>query len=409
MTALREKSSSPLLSRTFLQLSAISVVSGVSMAFAMPFGSLFLTTEVKVSPIQLSVFLIASPLASVVASTIMGKLSDGRIQRRYLLVAGGVSGAIGYSLFAVLRDYWFLLGTSVVFVAITSSLLPQIFAYGRAVSRGPSMMVSVLRTLLSVAWVAGPPLAALMVAKTGWVGLFTATALLQLGVAVLAFTLPIPVAAPEEEKVEEEAAGPSRGGMSVVAVAFVFLQGAVGLAVSGLPLFVTTELHGTAGDAGLAMGLCAALEIPMILWFGSLANRMSQHKLVVIGAMIALGYHGLMLFTDAVWQVMAAQLLHATVISLVMGVGLTYFQSLDPGRPGHASTMFSNTQIVGGMIAGALLGVSQEFGFRWVYGFSLTMCVLGLALLLVAGRLMAAAERRLSPVRPLQHTVACPQ
>jgi SET family sugar efflux transporter-like MFS transporter len=362
------------------------------MAFAMPFNSLFLTTEVKVTPVQLSVFLLASPLASVVASTIMGKLSDGRVQRRYLLVAGGVAGAIGYSLFAVLRDYWFLLGTSVVFVAITSSLLPQIFAYGRSVSRGPSMMVSVLRTLLSVAWVAGPPLAALMVAKTGWVGLFTATALLQLGVAVLAFTLPVPVAVPEE-KSEEEEAGPSRAGMSVVAAAFVFLQGYVGLAVSGLPLFVTTELHGTAGDAGLAMGLCAALEIPMILWFGSLANRMSQHKLVLAGAVIALGYHGLMLLTDSVWQVLALQLLHATVISLVMGVGLTYFQSLDPFRPGRASTMFSNTQIVGGMISGVLLGVSQQFGFRWVYGFTLTEIVLGLSLLLVAGRLTGSSRR----------------
>lgn len=391
MTALRERTSSPLLSRTFLQLSVISVVSGVSMAFAMPFNSLFLTTEVKVTPVQLSVFLLASPLASVVASTIMGKLSDGRVQRRYLLVAGGVAGAIGYSLFAVLRDYWFLLGTSVVFVALTSSLLPQIFAYGRAVSRGPSMMVSVLRTLLSVAWVAGPPLAALMVAQTGWVGLFTATALLQLGVAVLAFTLPVPVAVPEE-KAEEET-GPSRAGMSVVAAAFVFLQGSVGLAVSGLPLFVTTELHGTAGDAGLAMGLCAALEIPMILWFGSLANRMSEHKLVLAGAAIALGYHGLMLLTDSVWQVLALQLLHATVISLVMGVGLTYFQSLDAARPGRASTMFSNTQIVGGMIAGALTGLSAQLGFRWIYGFSLTMVALGLVLLLVAGRVTGSSRR----------------
>ncbi|RAS71057.1 SET family sugar efflux transporter-like MFS transporter [Lentzea atacamensis] len=391
VTALSERSSSPLLSRTFLQLSAISVVSGVSMAFAMPFHSLFLTSEVRVTPVQLSAFLIASPLASVVASTIMGKLSDGRVQRRYLLVAGGVAGTIGYSLFAVLRDYWFLLGTAVVFVAITSSLLPQIFAYGRAVSRGPSMMVSVLRTLLSVAWVAGPPLAALMVAKTGWIGLFAATALLQLGVAVLAFTLPVPVAQPEEEKTEEEA-GPSRGGMSVVAAAFVFLQGSVGLAVSGLPLFVTTELRGTAGDAGLAMGLCAALEIPMILWFGSLANRMSQHKLVILGAVIGLSYHGLMLLTDAVWQVMAAQLLHATVISLVMGVGLTYFQSLEPSRPGHASTMFSNTQIVGGMIAGALTGVSQQLGFRWIYGFSLTMVAFGLVLLVVAGRVTGSSR-----------------
>lgn len=392
MTVLSERRSSPLLSRTFLQLSVISVVSGLSMAFALPFGSLFLTTEVKVTPFQLGFFLIASPLASVVASTIMGKLSDGRVQRRYMLAAGGVAGAIGYSLFAVLRDYWFLLGTSVVFVAITSSLLPQLFAYGRQVSQGPSMVVSVLRTLLSVAWVAGPPVAALLVAKTGWVGLFGSTAVLQLGVAVLALTLPVPAAEPEEPA-QEEVAGPARGNMAVVSVAFTFMQGSVTLAVSGLPLFVTTELRGTAGDAGLAMGLCAALEIPMMLWFGSLANRMSQHKLILIGAVISLSYHSLMVFTDSVWQVMAAQLLHATVISLVMGVGITYFQSLDPGRPGHATTMFSNTQIVGGMIAGALLGLSQELGFRWVYGFSFTMCVFGLALLLVVGRLTGSSRR----------------
>ncbi|WP_063758310.1 sugar efflux transporter [Lentzea albidocapillata] len=386
------------MSRTFLQLSGISVVSGVSMAFALPFGSLFLTSEIKVTPFQLGFFLIASPLASVVASTIMGKLSDGRVQRRYLLAVGGVAGAIGYGLFAVLRDYWFLLGTSVVFVAITSSLLPQLFAYGRQVSQGPSMVVSVLRTLLSVAWVAGPPVAALLVAQTGWMGLFASTAVLQLGVAVLALTLPVPPARPEEEKAEE-AAGSTGGTMVVVSAAFLFLQGAVALAVSGLPLFITTELHGTAGDAGLAMGLCAALEIPMMLWFGSLANRMSQHRLVLIGAVISLSYHGLMVFTDAIWQVMAAQLLHATVISLIMGVGITYFQSLDPGRPGHATTMFSNTQIVGGMVAGALLGVSQQLGFRWVYGFSLTMCVAGLALLLVAGSL----DRRGGDLRLAAH------
>lgn len=394
MTALSERRSSPLLSRTFLQLSVISVVSGVSMAFALPFGSLFLTQEIKVSPFQLGFFLIVSPLAQVVASTVMGRLSDGRVQRRYLLAAGGVAGAVGYGLFAVLRDYWFLLGTSVVFIALTGALLPQLFAYGRQVSRGPSMVVSVLRTLLSVAWVAGPPVAALLVAKTGWVGLFASTAILQLAVAALALALPVPPARTEEEAAEEEeAAGPARGNMVVVSAAFLFLQGAVALAVSGLPLFITTELRGTAGDAGLAMGLCAALEIPMMLWFGSLANRMSQHRLVVIGAAISLSYHGLMLFTDSVWHVMAAQVLHATVISLIMGVGITYFQSLDPGRPGHATTMFSNTQIVGGMVAGALLGVSQGLGFRWVYGFSLAMCVCGLVLLLVAGRLTAPSRR----------------
>ncbi|SDF81609.1 MFS transporter, SET family, sugar efflux transporter [Lentzea fradiae] len=372
----------------------VSVVVGVVGAFALPFHSLFLTSEVGVTPFQLGFFLIVSPAASVVASTVMGRFSDGRVQRRYLLVMGGIAGVIGYGLFAVLRDYWLLLGTSIVFVAMTSSLLPQLFAYGRQISLGPSMVVSVLRTLVSVAWVAGPPLAALLVAKTGWVGLFGATAVLSGVVAVLALLLPVPVAEQQEEPAtEEEAAGPVRGTMTIVSAAFTFLQGSVSLAVGGLPLFVTAELGGTAGDAGLAMGLCAALEIPLILWFGSLANRMSQYRLVLVGAAVSLSYHGLMVLTDSVWQVMSLQILHATVISLIMGVGITYFQSLAPTRPGHATTIFSNTQIVGGMIAGALIGVAQGLGFRWVYGFSLMMCVCGLVLVLVAGWVSGSSKR----------------
>lgn len=396
VTVLSEKRSSPLLSRTFLQLSAISVVVGVVSAFALPFHSLFLTSEVGVTPFQLGFFLIVSPAASVVASTIVGRISDGRVQRRYVLAAGGIAGVVGYGLFAVLRDYWFLLATSIVFVAVTSSMLPQLFAYGRQISRGPSMIVSVLRTLVSVAWVAGPPLAALLVAKTGWAGLFGVTAALSGGVAVLALLLPVPVAEQEEEDgdAEEEAAAvPVRGAMAVVSAAFTFLQGSVALAVGGLPLFVTTELGGTAADAGLAMGLCAALEIPLILWFGSLANRMSQYRLVLIGAAVSLAYHALMVLTESVWQVLSIQILHATVISLIMGVGITYFQSLDPLRPGRATTLFTNTQILGSMVAGALVGVSQGLGFRWIYGFSLSMCVCGLVLLLVAGRVTGSSRR----------------
>jgi SET family sugar efflux transporter-like MFS transporter len=44
------------------------------------------------------------------------------------------------------------------------------------------------------------------------------------------------------------------------------------------------------------------------------------------------------------------------------------------------------------MISGALLGVSQQLGFRWIYGFTLAMCVFGLTLLLVAGRFTRRSE-----------------
>ncbi|TWP54395.1 MFS transporter [Lentzea tibetensis] len=344
----------------------------------MPFGSLFLTTEVGVSPLALGTFMLITPVASVVASTVVGRLSDTRMQRRTLMVIGGLAGAAGAALFAVLRDYWFLLGASATFVAVASSLMPMIFAYARGLERSGPFVISSLRTLFSVAWVAGPPVAALLVATWGFTGLYVSTAVLYVVVAGLSLLLPSTVAveaAPQDD-------APVRGQrIPQVVAAFVLLQGATGLAVSGLPLFVTTELHGTAGDAGLVLGLCAALEIPLMLWLGALATRKDLHLIVLAGAAVAITYHATMLTTTGIWQVAGAQLLHAAAISAVMGVGISYFQSLEPTRPGHASTLFSNTATAGGMLAGPLLGVAQAVGFRYTYAISLTMCVLGVTLL----------------------------
>lgn len=361
-----------------LLLGAVSVAVGVSTAFAMPFGSLFLTTEVGVSPLALGTFMLITPVASVVASTVVGRLSDTRMQRRTLMVIGGLAGAAGAGLFAVLRNYWFLLGASATFVAVATSLMPMIFAYARGLERSGPFVISSLRTLFSVAWVAGPPVAALLVATWGFTGLYLSTAVLYLVVAAVSLLLPSAVAV--EAAPKDEAPVHGRRIPQVVA-AFVLLQGATGLAVSGLPLFVTTELHGTAGDAGLVLGLCAALEIPLMLWLGAMATRRDLHHIVLAGAAVAITYHATMLTTSGIWQVAGAQLLHAAAISAVMGVGISYFQSLVPDRPGHASTLFSNTATAGGMLAGPLLGVAQAVGFRYTYAISLTMCVLGVTLL----------------------------
>jgi SET family sugar efflux transporter-like MFS transporter len=137
---------------------------------AFPFMALFLSTEVGAGPVALGSFLLVTPLAALVASTLIGRLSDARAVRRPLLIIGATTGAAGYALFAVLRDYWILLAVSSTLVAVASSLLPQMFAYAKQVlEKGGStkapLAISSLRTLISVAWVAGPPLAALLVAK----------------------------------------------------------------------------------------------------------------------------------------------------------------------------------------------------------------------------------------------------
>jgi hypothetical protein len=100
---------------------------GIACALAIPFMSLFLTTEVHASPFALGAFLLITPIATVVVSTLLTRLSDARDIRRTLLIVATIAGIFGYVLYAFLRNYWALLAL----VPVTASLFPQLFAYAR--------------------------------------------------------------------------------------------------------------------------------------------------------------------------------------------------------------------------------------------------------------------------------------
>jgi SET family sugar efflux transporter-like MFS transporter len=380
-------SETPLRWRPLIPLATVSVAVGVAGALALPFTSLFLTTEVGVSPFALGAFLLITPLMGLVASTLIGRLSDSRAIRRNLLVIGALAGTVGYGLFAVLRWYWVLLLVSCTLVAVASSVLSQMFAYARqSAERGDStrapLIISSLRTLISLAWVGGPPLAALLIQIGGFTGLYVATAVFYVVVAALTLRLP---ELGEPKSVRREVLPVPRGPLIMFAVvAFVMLQGSIALSVTAIPLLVTSDLHGTAGDAGLILGLCAALEIPLMLGFGVLAVKMDHRRLVMIGAVVALAYQALMFTTTSTWQVAVLQVLHAVVISAVTGVGITYFQSLAPDRPGYATTLFTNTLTLGSMLIGPLLGLAKQLGYHTAYLMSLIMSAVGLVFLIMA-------------------------
>ncbi|MCE7003819.1 sugar efflux transporter [Kibdelosporangium philippinense] len=377
-------------------MATVTLFVGTAMSLTMPFMGLFLTNEVKASPAALGSFMFVSPVAGLIVGTLLGRLSDARAVRRNLLVIGAISGAAGMALFIVVRNYWILLGTSVTLLAIAGSLLAQTFAYGRQstertnATKAP-FVVSILRTVLSLAWVGGPPLAGVIVSAYGFTGLFVASTVFYLIVAAVTIRLP-ELGMQAQVKSEDGEGGLLNRQVIFASIGFVLLQGASGLGVSAMPLYITNVLHGSAGDAGLVLGLCAALEIPLILWFGALAVKYDQRMIVILGGSVALVYQGLMVMTSAVWQILLLQVLSAIVISAVMGTGITYFQSLAPNRPGFATTLYTNTLTVGIMLAGPLLGLASDIGYRSAYLMSLIVSALGIAALFL-GRKRGAIAR----------------
>jgi SET family sugar efflux transporter-like MFS transporter len=424
--------------RTLLPLAAVFLAVGISTAMVGPFLSLFLSTAVHAGPLEVTAFLIATPLAGVVSSTLVGRASDRWPIRRAIMIAASLSGLIGTGLAAFVREYAVLLAVSVTLFAFAGALYPQTFAYARQVlSRDDpdrsAMAISALRTVFSLAWVAGPPLAALLLSIGGFRLLYAAASATYVVSGLVAIFLlkeqpasapaveppshlvplsdlvpppdpvPPPSSVPSESDVVAEPAvrpgpEPTRLVLWLTVVAFVLLQCPLALGVQALPLYVSRDLGGKVADAGLILGFCAFLEIPLMLGLGWLTTRIRLRSLVVAGACCGVAYELLAVLATGVPLLVGAQIVNALFIAAVNGLGITYMQDMLPGRPGRATTLFTNSFPIGAVLGGPIFGLAQEFGFRWAYVTNVVLCVGGLALLLAARPSTPVPQAQLLPV-----------
>nr|BFE57036.1 sugar efflux transporter [Dactylosporangium thailandense] len=370
--------------RALVPLGIIFFFVGMSVAVVGPFLSLFLSTEVHAAPALVGAFLVAGPLASMVSSNLLGRLSDRRPIRRRLLLTAALAGFAGAIATAFVREYWVLLALTMTLTALSGSLFPQSFAYAREVlsqrgSTRAAMAISTLRMVFSVAWVAGPPVAALLLQWGGFRALYlTAAAMYATAAAVIYLRLG------EVSPPAHHERPPARRAGAVVwctVAAFAVMQAAGVLNVQAMSLYLSHVLHAQVRDAGLILGLCAALEIPLMLGFGALSARYPLRRLIVLGAGIGVVYYTLVALVAHSWQIAALQVLNATFIAAVQGLGISYVQELLPGEPGRATTLAANAFPVASLLAGPLLGLSADVGYRYAYVSAAALCLLGFTLL----------------------------
>jgi SET family sugar efflux transporter-like MFS transporter len=389
-------------STAYLRLAALATLIGLATALTNPFLPLFVDRRLGAGPVGLAAFVFLSAGAALAACTVLGRLSDRPPLRRPLLVAAAGCGFAGYGLFALLHSYWLVLAASVGLASIAASMIPQLFACAQVVLKergGPRLPLDIaaLRTLFSVAWVAGPPLGALTLRLGGYPGLFAVVAGAYAAAALTALRPFGPPAEPEPalEQPTAAAPGPSahppappnqpadahRPPFLRAGAAFVALQTAAALSVLALPLLLTGSLGADSDSVGLMFSLAAALEIPLMLGLGVLAARMPPRRLVLAGAAAGAGYCAVTAVSTLVWQIAAAQLLSALFVAGTMAVGISYFQDLAPDRAGFATSLYANASRIGSMLAAPLLGLAQPFGYRSVFLVAALLCGAGALLL----------------------------
>lgn len=396
--------------RRHVPLALVFLCVGLASAMAVPFLTLFLTDAVRATPLQVTVFLIAAPLSSVVVSMAMGHWSDRLPSRRGLIITTAVVGAAGSMLTASIRDYWILLALTVTATAAASALVPQVFAHARVSLQGAPnavMTMSTLRTVLSMSWVGGPFLATVLLTAGDFVAVYSFAAAMYVIAAVVAWrmvpahTPAVTSAATPNVTTTTPGQDETRRVVFLTIAAFVLLHCTGNLSLQALPLFLKNDLNGDLGDAGLILGLCAAIEIPLMLGFGLLAARYRLRLLILAGPLLSLAYVLVVASASSTWQVAAAQVLNASAIALLQGLGISYVQDLVPSRPGHASTLFTSAGPIGAMMAGPILGAAQTFGYRETY-------FIGAALAAVACVLFLLARPTLTGARIIRTTSTVP-
>jgi len=366
----------------------VAFLTGIAGALQTPTLSLFLTTEVHARPAMVGFFFSGSAIIGIMVSQFLAGRSDKKGDRKTLIFACCLLGALASLLFAWNRNYFVLLFVGVFLSSFGSTANPQMFALAREhadkTGREAVMFSSILRAQVSLAWVIGPPIAYALAMGFGFDVMYISAAFAYvLCGAIVWFLLPSMRKTPVPVSAKLEAPRSNRRDALLLFAACTLMWGTNSLYIINMPLCIINELHYPEKLAGIMMGTAAGMEIQTMLIAGYYAKRCGKRFLMRIATIAGLLFYiGMLTFHHPV-VLLGLQLLNAIYIGILAGIGMLYFQDLMPGQAGSATTLYTNTTRVGWIIAGSMAGIIAEiWNFHSVFYVGLAMIVLTLWCLL---------------------------
>ncbi len=371
----------------YLAFMAVSFMAGVAGALQAPTMSLFLSREVEVRPFWVGLFYTMNAVAGIVVSFLLAKRSDNQGDRRMLILFCCVMAILNALLFAFNRHYLTLITLGVFLSAMASAAMPQIFAlareYADSSAREVVMFSSVMRAQLSLAWVIGPPLSFALALNYGFTVMYlVAAALIFTGLLLVWLALPsVPRVVQSPEVLLTQISAWKDKDVRLLFIASMIMWTCNTIYMIDMPLYISSVLGLPDSLAGLLMGSAAGLEIPVMLLAGHYVKRTGKRKMMLFAVMMGvLFYLGMVLFQSRT-ALLLIQIFNAVFIGIIAGIGMLYFQDLMPGRPGAATTLFTNSISTGVILAGVLQGaLAETWGHYAVYWLALGLALVALVM-----------------------------
>lgn len=279
-----------------------------------------------------------------------------------------------------------------------------LFAHLRHSGGRPSDVINA-RAIVSVAWVAGPPLATFIIGSLGTRAILLAVAAIAvLNIITTALLIRQRTAtstnADTDPQTTPQSSGPGETPVGLrmvvpVTFAFVLLQATNATAMTIMTLFVPQTLGLDVIWAGIALGVAAALEIPALLLCGRLSERFSALGLITTSCIAGIAYFSaLMLVTDPI-GLLAIQIFNAWSFAGIAGIGMTLFQDMIP-RPGLSTGLYMNTRRLGAIVSGPIIAIGSMtiLGQRGIFFACAALTLAGLALIALANRASKKIQKR---------------
>lgn len=329
-------------------LGASIFLSGVTFASTLPYGAIVGIEALGMENGHYAALVSAGAIAGAVVSLLIGYVSDRLPDRRILILVAAAAGALGYGMIYAFRS-------QLAFVIAIGAIMPfglamfsQNFAFARVYynAQAPErsqFMVSALRTVFTVAWVVVPPAIGYVAATYSVFDVYLAAAVAYAACGIIVAVMmtdpatriaPAPIVKSETGR-RDGLQLPILSGLAGILVTNIALQ-LLGLA---MPLTIVTRLGGTLADVGLYAGIKAAMEIPFMLMWGYLLNRLSREAIIVGNALLFGLYMLLVSRAGSMMEVFWLQPINGIATAALLSVPISYMQDAIKGRVGLSTSL----------------------------------------------------------------------
>lgn len=361
-------------------LSASLCSIGVGLAATAPYDSIVAIEALRISHGEFALILTFASLVGLVASVALGWLSDHVGDRRLMILGTALLGAVGYALMYLFRSPMAFIVVYCLILPFGNAAFSQTFAYARVYYNASGRVdaefrITMLRSIYAASWVLIPPLAGWIAAVYQVFDVYLVAAAAYLGcgaITLLMLSDPGARVPPMPPKREEGVQGGIALPMLVGIGGVLLINVAIKLSGTVTPLAMVSNYGGNIGDVGIAQGIRALLEIPIMLCWGLLGRRFRKSSLIATSALIYAGYvWGLTQVTSPV-GVFWLQVPCAVAVAALVSVPISYLQEAIRGRVGLSTSLLDVTMVVSGMVAAGLFGLvaaqDRYLDLFWIAG-----------------------------------------